>query len=274
MAPEAQKGRYSTASDMWSAGVILFVMFAGYFPASCKCTEKLPCLSEEIRGLINGLLVKDPQHRTSAKQVLQHRWLVGSASTTRSKQHSSDFRKAMQSLDEFYRCNKLQRAALTTLASQLSSQEMDAFREQFQRIDTDCNGVITKDELIEALEVDPPVGVDFLHAWVDMIFGELDSDNSGSLDFTEYTAALLTAFPGASEEVVRAAFRIMDTNDDGTISLEELERVLNMTHEELLCTMVGADLNGDGVIDFEEFQTMLSSTNCFCTSNPLAAVAA
>merc|ERR1719410_1639020 len=136
----------------------------------------------------------------SAKQVLQHRWLVGSASTTRSKQQSSDFRKAMQSLDEFYRCNKLQRAALTTLASQLSSQEMDAFREQFQRIDTDCNGVITKDELIEALEGDPPVGVDFLHAWVDMIFGELDSDNSGSLEFTEYTAALLTAFPGASEE--------------------------------------------------------------------------
>jgi len=73
---------------------------------------------------------------------------------------------------------------------------------------------------------------------------------------------------------MRAAFRVMDANNNGTIALEELERVLHMSHEELLPIMDGADLKGNGVIDFEEFQTMLSSANCFCTSNPLAAVAA
>jgi len=258
MAPEVHAGDYSPASDVWSAGVIIFVMFAGRFPEGNELEGQVQCLSQSVRELTKGLLMENPQQRMTATEALHHAWTAGSLVATNSEEQMVSFRRSMKSFSDFHACNRLQKAALTALASQLANEDVDALRQQFQLIDTDGNGVITKSELLQAYEKDPPAGVTDVAAWVDMIFEELDSDNSGELEFTEYQAACLSSFTAASEQAMRAAFRALDLDQTGIISLEELGRVMQGSKQEILATMQLTDLNGDGVIDFDEFKTMIT----------------
>jgi MAP kinase interacting serine/threonine kinase len=120
MAPEvvgAFAGKDSTVydkrCDLWSLGVIAYILLCGYPPfygncgsdcgwergeACTACQEMLfesiqegsyefpdnewIDISEEAKDLINHLLVKDAQKRFSAAQVLQHPWVVEGGAKT------------------------------------------------------------------------------------------------------------------------------------------------------------------------------------------------
>merc|ERR1711879_54599 len=80
----------STAADMWSLGVLLFVLVCGTFPFAGKseshmlenyrnCNVSLaPLKNSSIsslgKNLIRLLLKQDPQHRLTIDQTLNHPW--------------------------------------------------------------------------------------------------------------------------------------------------------------------------------------------------------
>jgi len=98
VAPEiltkAEKEGYGKAVDMWSLGVILFVLLGGYAPfeddpnGGVKLFEKIKKakysfnpkywnhVSEEAKDLIRNLLVVDPSQRLTAEQALSHPWIA------------------------------------------------------------------------------------------------------------------------------------------------------------------------------------------------------
>ncbi len=85
----AAQGSYSLAADMWSMGIILFVMLAGEFPFDDPTKRGVNAMrhsfakpawsrvSDEAKDLINKLLVKDPSDRLNAEQALKHPWFTG-----------------------------------------------------------------------------------------------------------------------------------------------------------------------------------------------------
>ncbi|VFQ80583.1 unnamed protein product [Cuscuta campestris] len=91
IAPEVLKGGYNEAADIWSAGVILYILLSGMPPFWGKTKSKIfdavraadlqfPCdpwdsISCSAKELIKGMLCTDPCHRLTAQQILGHCWV-------------------------------------------------------------------------------------------------------------------------------------------------------------------------------------------------------
>ena len=87
-APEMINGQtyFGSRVDVWSCGVILFAMVAGYLPFEDKSTSKLyqkilsgqfqmpKRLSEECQDLLNKILETDPDKRYTTEQIKAHPW--------------------------------------------------------------------------------------------------------------------------------------------------------------------------------------------------------
>lgn len=91
VAPEVITGQaYGRAVDMWSAGVILYILLSGSVPFDDESEIKLfkkiargdydlsyeewQAISEEAKDLIRGLMCVDPKKRLTADQALAHPW--------------------------------------------------------------------------------------------------------------------------------------------------------------------------------------------------------
>ena len=93
-APEVIDGReYDSKADMWSLGVLLYSMLAGFAPfgqrearsrliskiRQCQLNfsyEVFRTVSPEAQDLIRKLVVASPQQRLSAAEALRHPWIV------------------------------------------------------------------------------------------------------------------------------------------------------------------------------------------------------
>jgi len=146
------------------------------------------------------------------------------------------------------------------VASQATGGQIDALRDQFRLVDANGDGIITKEELVKAFEASPPGHVKDSRAWAESLFDQLDGDGSGEIEYTEWEAAALRSFTEISESAMLAAFRAIDVDDTGSIGLDELRRLTQVSNdEELEEIMARTDLNGDGVIDFQEFKAVFAA---------------
>jgi len=276
IAPEAEEGRSCEASDLWSVGVILFVLLLERFPeapvqvgdnaaeaaADPDWEKGFGTVSALAGDLLRGLLRRNSLQRFTAAEASAHAWTRGDHADSCAV--ASMGLAALSSFSSFHRSEKLKRAALTAMATQLSGQQVQELRTQFSQIDTDGNGMISRAELLQAVQAAPPKGVLDVEAWVDDIFDAADTDGSGEITITEWEAGALQSLECMSDECIRAAFRVFDADGDGSISQEELQRICDLAPEEL----GNFDLNGDGVLDFEEFKAMLITPRDLSPNQP------
>merc|ERR1712232_291319 len=87
----------------------------------------------------------------------------------------------------------------------------------------------------------------------------LDTDKSGSIDYSEFLAACMSTRTNWKREQLWAAFRAFDTDGSGKIDAIELREILGKTDAEVKALIAEVDVNNDGMIDFTEFTAMMST---------------
>mmetsp|Transcript_14326 Transcript_14326/g.29695 ORF Transcript_14326/g.29695 Transcript_14326/m.29695 type:complete len:504 (+) Transcript_14326:83-1594(+) len=276
VAPQVLAGKYNHLADTWSCGVIMYVLLCGYPPffgeTDAEVLGKVRLgnftfnaadwknVSDEAKTLIRSLLKMNPKDRYTAEQALNHDWIKNKAPGAKNVPLEAGL---VDNLKSFRGQNKLKKAALQIIANQLNDDQIKALRETFMSLDSNGDGLLTVHEMGEGLK---KAGLKEIPPDMQQIMKDIDSDGSGSIDYTEFLAATLDKKHHIQEDVVWAAFRIFDKNGDGQISQEELQEVLGndevkdaveggaIAIKELLAEV---DTSGDGLIDFDEFMAMM-----------------
>lgn len=150
--------------------------------------------------------------------------------------------------------NKLQQAALTAVAVQASPEDIRELRDTFKALDKNGDGSITFEELKAGLG-----HKENAETLIELLQGA-DTDNSGSIDYTEFIAATLDHQTYMRDDYLRTAFDLFDADKSGKIDKDELinllqgEDMANVVPKQTLMSYIAeVDQNGDGEIDFEEF---------------------
>jgi len=276
VAPQVLAGKYDQLSDLWSIGVIMYVMLCGYPPffgeTDAEVLSKVRLgnfsfnaadwknVSEDAKNLIRMLLKMNPRDRFTAEQALNHVWIENKAPKASSVSLQTNF---VDNLRGFRSQNKFKKAALHVIAGQLNEDQIKALRQVFLQLDKNGDGSLTIIEMKSGLA---DAGLKDIPPDLEQILKDVDVDGSGIIDYTEFLAATLDKKQFVKEDVLWSAFRTFDRNGDGKISKEELQDVISdrdvqeqHTKELLSQVMNSVDANGDGFIDFDEFVQMMKN---------------
>ena len=160
MSPEMIKGKSVYASDVWSMGVILFILVTGKKPFIGKNKDEIfnkinsgeydeeslnnaKC-SDEVKDLIKKMLVCNPKKRITIKECLEHKWFKNNKNIC-----SVVDSEIINSLKEFQHQNIFQKEILYYLGKLCTDKEIIKLKEAFSAIDVDNSGEIEEDEIPE-----------------------------------------------------------------------------------------------------------------------------
>lgn len=266
VSPEVLQGAYDEKCDIWSAGVMLYILLSGDPPfngandneiyrAIARKKYSFPDpewkkISNEAKDLIQHMIC-DPDKRYTASQVLQHPWIAQCAPNATGKLDIN-----IEALKNYKNTNKLKKLVLTYIASRLKDSDVTNLKQNFMTLDKNKDGTLTLEEMKEGLEkISKDVGVD-----VEGIFKSIDTDKSGKIEYTEFLAASMDQKLYLREERLSEAFQMLDADGSGKISKDEIRKALkldNIDDHTLDKYIKEYDLNGDGEIDYNEFLNMM-----------------
>ncbi|KAL8462702.1 hypothetical protein ACS0TY_032841 [Phlomoides rotata] len=270
VAPEVLRRSYGKEIDVWSAGVILYILLSGVPPFWAE-TEKgifdailneevdfdsqpWPSISNSAKDLVQKMLTKDPKKRITSSQILEHPWIKGQASD---KPIDS---AVLSRMKQFRAMNKLKKLALKVIAQSLSEEEIKGLKAMFANIDTDNSGTITYEELKSGLA---RLGSKLSEAEVVQLMEAADVDGNGTIDYIEFITATMHRHKLERDEHLFSAFQFFDKDSSGYITRDELKTAMKeydmgdeATIEEIISEV---DTDNDGRINYEEFCAMMRS---------------
>lgn len=297
MAPEVIKGSYTKQADIWSVGVIAYMLMSSQMPfygrKRSHIVEQImqgkyefkgrrwKRISQQGKAFIEDLLVVDPDDRATAEEALRASWLNRRYAATVRAPHMDEMDRAQESIVRFADYSKLRKVALMVVAHKSTTTEIGILRKVFQEYDTTRDGKLNYEEFKAAITkagytedehrkiFDAVVRVQNrkLGGFCLKIFSQRfiiyllqDLDGTGEIRYTEFLAATIEAQGAISEERLAEAFDRLDSDDSGYISAENLKEILgpDFPAEEIDIILKEAKTHKAGLISYSEFLAIWS----------------
>lgn len=285
IAPEVLAGSYERPADMWSIGVIAYVLLGGEPPFAGSTDEEVLAkvrtgkftfndefedVSGQAKEFIHGCLEISPDRRLTATKALDHAWLGGAAPWCSSERPLSA--GMLRRMSSFHAQGLLRKAALMAIAREADDEMIDRLRRTFETLDADRTGTLSLAEL--------QAGMSQAGLADDKLAGLVRFAEGGRVDYSTFLAATLDRRVYLQEDACWAAFSLFDSDGDGRITLSDLVDVFNSAEDaigrEALESVLGeVDLGVRGFVDFKEFMVMMQAlrdvTPCPSVARPSSA---
>ena len=280
VAPEVIKKKYNFKCDLWSCGVIMYILLTQRLPFGGSTDEeiiyniinkdynhsRLSKYSEETRDLVSVLLEKDTEKRINAETALNHKFfqLFKVKEMFNEIKDQSQVQKFVNNLKTYKRESVLQETTIAYLVHNFpDKQEIIDACKLFNKIDLKDNGQITLNDFHIGLSF--LLGNDELRDNMVEIFENLDSNNDNYLGYEEFVRGAIDKNNLLSEQILEYAFKYFDKDNTGFITIKEIGNIYSGhikkrdINEGLKAIIqeVGKDENGK--ITYDEFKKIMKN---------------
>ena len=265
MAPEVIYGKYDEKCDVWSCGVILYMLLCGlppFFSLNEKEVKKkilnfeysfnykpFENISDDAKNLIKKIFVM-PEERPSISELLNSDWIKKNAPESKNEFIKADFVQ----IKKYCKLNLVQKSIINFAAFHLSTDETEEFVKLFKNIDKNNDGVLTFDELQKGISI---LNLGIKQEDLIQLFKETDIDKNGLINYTEFISTLIDYEKSIKQERLIECFRNYDADQSGKINFKEFCEIIRPQNEkekqDLKDLYNRFDYNKDGEIDINEF---------------------
>ena len=281
IAPEVLEKKYNEKCDLWSCGVIMYILLSARPPFGGEDDREImervaygeydlesppfDKLSQNALDLIKKLLTIDVKDRINAEAALNHPWFKENKSQELYNRINDEgtMKTLIDNLKSYKRTSIIQETALAYLVHHFPQiKDVVNSCKLFNQIDKSGDGKINKIELLKGLS--ERYQSKTLEKDVDEIYKNLDMDNNGYIGYEEFVRAAVTKDYFVRDNVLRFAFRYFDKDDSGEITFDEIEELFiqsipdkKKVHETLEGIIKEVDQDNDNRINFEEFSVVM-----------------
>jgi len=266
VAPEVLQKSYTSQCDLWSLGIIAFILLVGYMPFSGseeKQTrdilagkynvkkDRWASVSPEATDFVTKLLQVNAEVRLTAQKALEHQWIAERHRTGQAEVDDS----VADALRQFGKASKFRRCCMEMMAWSLSNEERAEVRQYFISMDKTQQGTITLSELKAVMEEKFHVSDEEAV----QIFSALDSNHDEEIHYSDFLAAMVSTRIKLHDSLLSTTFRKFDMDNTGYITADNLREILGDTFdgEEIEKLVAEADQLKDGRISYPEFVAYL-----------------
>ena len=218
MSPEMIDGHSVPQSDIWSVGIIVYLMLTGKYAFEAKNGENLyekiknneidmeplnesEC-SEEAKDFIVKCLKKNYQERMTTSQCLDHAWITKFCIKKNSNLLNGE---TVDTLLDFAKKNALQKEIYYFIAKISTENDLNKLKQFFNQLDVDNSGTLTIEEVEKAFkEIDIGITEDELK----QIWEGLDFHKDGQVNYSEFLAAMVSSYNFQKEEKLWSVFNL------------------------------------------------------------------
>lgn len=240
VAPEVLHRSYSVEADIWSIGVITYILLCGSRPFWARTESGIfrsvlradpnfddtpwPSVSLEAKDFVKRFLNKDHRKRMTAAQAMTHPWL-----RDENQEVPLDI-LIFKLIKSYLRATPFKRAALKSLSKALTEDELVYLRAQFKLLVPNKDGRVSLENFKRALFNSATDAM--RESKVPDILNSMEQLSYRKMDFEEFCAAAISPYQLEAlegwEQIASTAFEYFEEEGNRVISVEELAREMNL----------------------------------------------